>query len=149
MLPDAWPTWLVVITGLGLVSTAMLAIVTLLRQAGHGVSIAARWVRGVVVDAITDVVRDHTLSPQQVAEVVEAKVAPIMAEVRPNGGSSLKDQVTALQQDLTETGQVLRDHVQHSSLDRADLRRWLEHVDPGRHADPGRPPADPDDGPAY
>lgn len=149
MLPEAWPTPLQIVAGLGLVATALLALSALAVKAGHGMSIAARWVRGVVVDAITEVVRDHTLSPEQVAEVVEAKVAPIMAEVRPNGGSSLKDQVTRLERTTDEHGQVLRDHVQHSSLDRADLRRWLEHVDPGRHTDPGRPSSEPDDGPAY
>ena len=145
MLPEAWPAWLVVITGLGLVAAALLSILSFLNRAGRIVKMAAKWVHGVVVDAITDVVRSHTLSPQQVAEVVEAKVAPIHAEVRPNGGSSLKDQITRMEKRDGELSQLLHEHMRESALDRADLRQWLERLDHGRTSP--RPPDD--DGPAY
>lgn len=140
MLPDTWPLWAQVITGIGLLCGALTGIAVFLAKTGRGVKIAASWVRGVVVDAITDVVKEHTLSPEQVSElvtdIVEAKVAPIHAEVRPNGGASLKDQVTRIDTRL-------RDHITNSTVDRIELRRWLEQLDPHH---PGRTDQSPPDG---
>ena len=80
---------------------------------------------------------------------VEAKVAPqlalTMAQLVENGGTSLRDAVDRIEDrgELTATEvaslrSLLTEHLDHSSLDRSDLRRWLEHLDPGRRRDPGR-----------
>jgi hypothetical protein len=141
--PADWPLWTQILAGAGILAAALIAIIALLVKTGRGVKTAAAWVRGVVVDAITDVVKEHSLSASQITEIVEAKVGPIHAEVRPNGGASLKDQITRMDR-------LLQEHLEYSATDRADLRHWLERLDPGRltHRPDHEGPSD-EDGPSY
>lgn len=122
MLPETWPLWAQLAVGVGLVCGGLLSAVTFLVRTGRGVKAVSGWLQRVVVDAITGVVREHSLSAEQVTQIVEAKVGPIHAEIRPNGGASLKDQVTRIDQRLGR-------HIDASVADRQRLRLRLdEHL---------------------
>lgn len=141
-MPDeiTWPTWLLVLVGIGAAAGAATAIILLLKQTGRGVKTASTWVAGIV--------------RREVSEIVEAKLASaigqVLAEVTPNGGSSMRDAVTRLEATLRElkadhgaVSTLIREHIEHSATDIADLRHWLERLDPGR-AERRLPLVDPD-----
>lgn len=102
MPPEDWPLWTQLVAGSGLIAISLIAITTLAIKTGRGMTTAAAWIRSIVVDAMTEVVKDHAPSVEQVTEIVDAKTAPLHAELTVNGGRSLKDQVTRIEQRLDD-----------------------------------------------
>ena len=122
MPPETWPLWTQIVTGSGLVAIAIIAITTLAIKTGRGMTTAAGWVRSIVIDAMTEVVREHAPSVQQVTEIVEAKTAPLHAELTINGGKSLKDQVTRIERQLD-------DHMEWSEREAVRVRSRLDQAE--------------------
>lgn len=104
---------------------SVIAIIALAVKTGRGVSIAGHWIRGIIVDAMTEVVKDHAPSVEQVTEIVAAKTAPLHAELTMNGGRSLKDQVTRIEQSQKDLRQRVDDHLVWS---REEADRVLERL---------------------
>lgn len=78
MLPEAWPGWVPWIIGAGAVAAALLSVIALALK----LKAAADWFAKIV--------------RHEVGEIVDARLAPIAAEIKPNGGSSMNDKITRI-----------------------------------------------------
>lgn len=135
MPPADWPVWTQIIAGSGIVAAALLTISAAAVKTGRGMSVAAGWVRSIVVDAMTEVVRDHAPSVEQVTEIVEAKVAPLHAELRLNGGRSLKDQATRIEAAQEDLKRRLDAHLAWSQEEAARVLARLEQTEKDARAE--------------
>lgn len=107
-MPDVdLPTWLAWLLVTGAAAGALAAVANLGVRAHDGLT---WWQR-----------RRHRALAHQ--------LSPILAELRPNGGASLRDELRHIGLDVGEVRELLDAHVTESSLDRADLRRWVESHD--------------------
>ena len=111
------PDWILWVVAAGAIATALLAVTALLVRTGRGMRSAGQWVAGIV--------------RQEVTEIVDSKLVPVLKELYPNGGSSLRDQVDIVHQLITE-------HIAESIEDRRGLHEKLDELDrrtPGRQGD--------------
>ena len=74
-----------------------------------------RWVKDAAARSVTDAVR----------AVVREEIAPLREELRPNGGTSLRDAVDRVERSGARTEQKLDEHITWSAQDRAYLRERL------------------------
>lgn len=81
MPPADWPTWVFWIIGFGVVSTSLLAITALLVKTGRGMKTAGTWIAGIVRAEVT--------------EIVDARTAPLLAQLTSSNSGSLREQVNA------------------------------------------------------
>ena len=106
------PTWVEVALVIGAMATALLAVGVVAARTGRGLRTVSAWLGAIVRG--------------QVAEVVDDRIAPIVAEVVTNEGGSIKDQVTRTEARLGE-------HADASAGARAaiksDLEAHVEHAD--------------------
>lgn len=118
---DDVPTWLLWLIASGAVAYALLNLGKLAKALR--LHIASRWFAGLLWIAFGPLVT----SALRVA--VKDAVAEVLAELRPdgNGGHNLRGAIDRMESKLDG-------HIDHSALDRADLRRWLETIDPGRQS---------------
>lgn len=96
MLPELaadWPAWAVTIVLSGAVASALLAIAALARKTGRGMRTAGAWLGGIV--------------RREVVDIIDARLAPILSELSPNGGDSIKDH-------SRETRDLLVGHIRES-----------------------------------
>jgi len=65
---------------------------------------------------------------------VEASVTYTEAQVRLNGGSSLRDQSNRVEKKLDELSDQVTEHVADCAVEQADLKRRLDHIDTNTEA---------------
>jgi len=117
------PTFVEVALVVGALATASLAVSALVARSARAAKVASHALAALI--------------GARVEEIVDRKVAPILAEVKPNSGASLKDQATRIEYrlvDLADEGaagrQAIRadfeSHVDSSGAQRADIRGDLE-----------------------
>lgn len=131
--PD-WLVWLILAGGFAL------AVLNLGRLAA-----ALRAPTGRLMGWLATIARDAFIEGAQdgIRAIVSEELGSLRREMRDvkdqverNGGSSLHDAVARIESQVNEQRRSLDRHIEDSVLDRGDLRRWLEHVDPGRQTDP-------------
>jgi hypothetical protein len=123
------PTWVNLLLIAGAVAGSLAAMAALMVKTGRGV----QWLKDAVRDGVADVAREQAvdqaakLRAQVEADNAQlaALIAEVRAEVKPNGGTSLRDVLDRVELKLDS-------HIGYSQDDRADLRRWLETLDPER-----------------
>lgn len=130
MLPDAdlpnWLTWLLLA---GAAATALLAIAGLAVKTGRGMG----WLRDSAREAIADVAREAlaeivedkviVVVDERIATAVEdleAKLAPELSQLAPNGGETVRDRVVAMQRDLGQLTREFRSHVAYAERKRPE-----------------------------
>lgn len=63
-----------------------------------------------------------------VGSIVSEQLAPFEAELRPNGGGSIKDHVTKTSRMVTDLGKRLDDHIQADAEVQATLTKKLDEL---------------------
>lgn len=120
-MPDdlVLPTWLLWVAAGGTLATAMLAIVALAIKTGRGMRTIGHWIGTIVAREVTEI------------------AVPIIKELVPNGGSSLRDQVDMTNRLLTEhIMESIKDRrLIHEKMDELDRRVLGDHDSPDPEAD--------------
>ena len=65
---------------------------------------------------------------------IEGSVTYTEAQVRLNGGSSLRDQTNRVEKKLDELSDQFTEHVADCAVEQADLKRRLDHIDTNTEA---------------
>ena len=111
VLPDLdLPTWVEWLLIAGAVASALAGAVALMTKTGRGLMWVGRRTQDVVIEPAL----------QEAAELRKL-IEEIHAEVKPNGGASMRDSVDLMSVKLDR-------HVDESGEDRADIRRRLEEL---------------------
>lgn len=114
MLPDAltWPDWTVWIIGFAAILAALRVILRAAIKLVRGMKTVGGW--------FAEIVRN------EVTEIVDARLTPIYSELSPNGGTSLKDQVTHIGTEVRSIRGDLENHIALSEQAREELQKRLE-----------------------
>lgn len=108
-----------------------LAVTNLGRLADRlGIYRAARWLMRTLTAPIA----------AAIIAALDARITAITSEFANDGNGSLRSAVDRIERTTVDTQKQLGDHIDESDLDRRDLRRWLETLDPGRQSDPHTSP---------